>query len=58
MPPKKTAAAAKKEAAKDIFADKVFALSGTLSKTRDEVTTLLEENGGSVASSVTKKVWV
>lgn len=55
MPPKKSAAAKKKDAS-DALADKVFALSGTLTKTRDEISTLIEENGGTVASSVTKKV--
>lgn len=57
MPPKRAAAAKKEEkTTKDIFADKVFALSGTLTKTRDEITGLLEDNGGTCASSVTKKV--
>jgi NAD-dependent DNA ligase len=53
MPPKK-ASEVKKDA--DVFADKVFAISGTLSQRKSEITDLIKENGGSVASSVTKKV--
>lgn len=55
MPPKRAAKATKKEGS-DVFDGKVFALSGTLTQTRDAITSLLEENGGTVASSVTKKV--
>lgn len=54
MPPKRAAKKAADTA--DVFADKVFALSGTLTQTRSEIQKLLEENGGTVASSVTKKV--
>jgi hypothetical protein len=53
MPPKK---AAKGEKGSDVFADKVFAISGSLTQTKAVITSLLEEHGGSVASSVTKKV--
>ena len=40
----------------DKFSDKTFVLTGTLSKlTRDEATTEIENRGGKVTSSVTKK---
>ena len=54
MPPKKATKASKDSS--EVFDDQVFALSGTLTQTRDAITSLLEENGGTVASSVTKKV--
>ena len=39
----------------DYFKGKTFVLTGTLSNiTRDEATSLIEENGGKVSSSVSK----
>ena len=47
---------AKKEKNSDLFAGKTFVLTGTLSSfTRSEAAELIEQNGGKVSSSVSKK---
>mgnify|MGYP003318621890 CR=1 FL=1 len=39
----------------DIFKDKTFVITGTLSDTRDVFAEIIKQNGGKVSSSVSKK---